>query len=277
VRPHLEAGRHELRLSVPPHAVWFDGDAARLEQVVVNLLHNAAKFTERAGEIRLTAGVEDHQFVLRVSDAGIGIAPEMLPRIFDLFEQADRSLDRSQGGLGIGLTLVRRLVGMHGGTVGAKSEGIGKGSEFTVRLPLPAEPARPVPETPPPRGVEAGRRSLNVLVVDDNVDQAESLSLVLRMYGHDTKMAHTGPAALDAARLYRPDVVLLDIGLPGMDGCEVARRLPATLTARPLLIAVTGYGQDEKRRCAAEAGFDEYLIKPVDIGQLQQMLHRAGG
>jgi CheY-like chemotaxis protein len=273
-RPHLDARRHKLLLCLPMHPVWLDADATRLEQVLANLLNNAAKYSEPVGEIWLSVTMEDQQAVLRVRDHGIGIAPEVLPRIFDLFAQADRSLDRSQGGLGIGLTLVRRLVEMHGGTVEAASDGLGLGSEFTVRLPLAPETGDERPERAPE--AESGRgHNLNILVVDDNVDEATSLSLVLRMHGYATKTVYNGPAALEAARIYQPDVVLLDIGLPGMDGYEVARQLPEAVRTRPLLIAVTGYSQDENRRRAAEVGFDRYLLKPVDLQQLHQLLAEA--
>ena len=273
-RPHIEARRHKLTVCLPSRPVWLQGDAARLEQVLANLLNNAAKYTEPGKQIWLSVAVNDGQVALHVKDNGIGIEPEMLPQIFDLFAQADKSLDRSQGGLGIGLTLVHRLVEMHGGTVEARSEGLGKGSEFIVRLPTLPEPAGGARgETA--RVIETVGRNLNILVVDDNVDEAQSLSLVLKMYGHQVKTAYNGPAALDAARMYQPDVVLLDIGLPEMDGYEVARRLPEAVQERPLLIAVTGYGQEENRRRAIEAGFDQYLIKPVDLDRLHQLLMRS--
>ena len=274
-RPHLEARRHKLLLCLPGRPVWLHADAARLEQVLANLLNNAAKYTEPENQIWLSVALKDGHVELRVKDNGIGIAPEVLPRVFELFAQADHSLDRSQGGLGIGLTLVRRLVEMHDGTVEAVSEGLGKGSEFVVRLPVAPE------ETAPAEGARIetlaarGRSNLSILVVDDNVDEAQSLSLVLRMYGYRTKMAYNGPAALEAAQLYQPDVVLLDIGLPGMDGYEVARHLPEIVSTRPVLIAVTGYGQEENRRRAFDAGFDRYLIKPVDLDILHKILLEA--
>jgi two-component system CheB/CheR fusion protein len=210
--------------------------------------------------------------VVRVKDDGLGIEAEMLPRVFDLFVQADRSLDRSQGGLGVGLTLVRRLVEMHGGTAEAFSAGVGHGSEFVVRLPAVPEVSGLPPEAAPRRPAEKGR-SLRLLLVDDNVDTAESLAMVLRLSGHEVEVVHDGPRALEAAQARRPDAVLLDIGLPGMSGYEVARHLrqqghgPA-----PRLIAMTGYGSDADRQRSKEAGLADHLVKPVDPARLEELL-----
>ena len=209
--------------------------------------------------------------VVRVRDNGIGIAPEILPQIFDLFAQADRSLDRSRGGVGIGLTLVRSLVQMHGGRIDAFSDGPAKGSEFVVRLP-----ALPAGTTPRIRGTQALRqapRALTMLVVDDNVDTATSLAMLLRLHGHRVEVAHDGPAALEAARAQAPEVILLDVGLPGMDGYQVAEQLRASQCARrPILVAVTGRGHESNRQRSKEAGFDYHLVKPVDPEKLEELL-----
>ncbi|HEY1376607.1 MAG TPA: response regulator, partial [Gemmataceae bacterium] len=237
------------------------------------LLNNAAKYTEAGGRIRLAVSRQGDEAVISVADTGIGIPPDVLPHIFDLFTQDARGLDRAEGGLGIGLTLVRRLVEMHGGTIRAMSAGPGRGSEFIVRLPaLPFQPGEPAA---PPAAADkvpaaAPRR---VLIVDDNVDSAESLALLLGIGGHNVRTAADGPAALAAARDHRPDIVLLDIGLPRMDGYEVARRLRGEPDLPPVtLIAMTGYGQDEDRRKARDAGFDHHLVKPVDPEELARLL-----
>ncbi len=271
VCPLIDQHQHELTVSLPPQPIWLYADAARLEQVVVNLLNNAAKYTDEGGSIWLTVQQEDNACVVRVRDTGIGIAPELLPRIFDLFTQAARSLARSQGGLGIGLCLVHRLVEMHGGTVMAYSA-LGQGSEFVVRLPTVASPAAQ-PPAPPQETTEPAATSLQVLVVDDNMDAAQSLAMLLKGSGHQVRMAHTGPAALQAALDYRPNVVLLDIGLPGMDGYEVAKRIrqqPALQNV--VLVAISGYGQDTDRQRSQEAGFHAHLVKPADFGKVQQIL-----
>jgi PAS domain S-box-containing protein len=273
VRPLIEERRHELTVSLPAGPIQVQGDPARLEQILTNLLNNSAKYTDPGGHIWLTVQHEDGEMVLRVRDSGIGIAPEVLPKVFDLFVQAERRLDRSQGGVGIGLTLVKKLVELHGGTVRALSAGIGQGSEFVARLPAftgerrapegaKAEPeeARPVPR----------RR---VLVVDDNVDAADSLAMLLRLEGQDVRAAHDGRAALKLADEFRPELVFLDIGMPGMDGYEVCRQLrqqPGLEDA--LVVALTGWGQDEDRRRSQEAGFDLHFVKPVEPGALRQLL-----
>jgi CheY-like chemotaxis protein len=251
-----------------------EADATRLAQVVSNLLNNAAKFTKEGGHIRLTVEAGPGEAVVRVRDDGVGIPAELLPHLFDLFTQGDRSLARSEGGLGIGLTLVKSLVEMHGGGVEAHSEGPGKGSEFVVRLPtLASEPAPAAeggeggPSSPPPSPCR------RVLVVDDNVDAAESLAMMLRVWGHEVRTAYDGLAALNAAGQVHPEVILLDIGLPRMDGYEVARRLRERASTRGvLLVALTGYGQEEDRRRAKEAGFDAHLTKPADSTTLQRLV-----
>ncbi|HUY32095.1 MAG TPA: ATP-binding protein [Pirellulales bacterium] len=269
VRPLMEQRRHSLEVSLSPEPIWLYADAARLEQVVVNLLTNAAKYTDEGGRVAISIQQEGDEAVLRVRDSGVGIAPELLPRIFDLFTQAERSLARSQGGLGIGLCLVQRLVEMHGGKVEAYSA-LGRGSELVVRLPVVLNSAPPPSprETAKPNGP-----SLRVLVVDDNVDAAQSLAMLLEASGHDFRTAHDGPAALEAALDYLPDVVLLDIGMPTMDGYEVAekmRRQPALKNV--MLVSMTGYGQESDRRRSREAGFDHHLVKPADFGKLRQIL-----
>jgi PAS domain S-box-containing protein len=276
-RPAIDARGHELTVSLPTERIWVRGDLVRLAQIFANLLGNAAKYTEGTGRITLTAECENVRVAIRIRDTGIGIAPELLPRIFDLFVQGDRSVARSQGGLGIGLTLVRRLVELHGGTIRAESAGPGRGSEFIVRLPV-CDAAVPVKDAPDngmtqKRPQERGQR---VLVVDDNVDAAESLAMVLRLSGHEVRTAYNGPAALAEARIATPDVVLLDIGLPGMDGFDVARQIREDRGLNHLrIVAVTGYGQDEDRRRTQEAGFDFHLTKPVDPVQLDRLLSRG--
>ncbi len=270
VRPLIGQRRHSLETSLPPQPIWLYGDAARLEQVIVNLLTNAAKYMDEGGHIWLTVAQEGDQAVLRVRDTGVGIAPELLPRIFDLFTQAERSLDRSQGGLGIGLSLVQRLLEMHRGTVEVYSE-VGQGSEFVVRLPVVLSPA----PSPPPssEATAATGSSLRVLVVDDNVDVTTTLAMLLKLSGHDVRKAHDGPAALEAALDFRPNVVLLDIGLPGMSGFEVAQQMRQQPDLQNVvLVAMTGYGQESDRRRSLEAGFNHHLVKPADFDKLQKIL-----
>jgi signal transduction histidine kinase/response regulator RpfG family c-di-GMP phosphodiesterase len=275
-RPLFAARRHVLSVSLPDEPIPLEADATRLEQVLANLLNNAAKYTEPGGWVVIEALREGEAAVVRVRDNGIGITPELLPRIFDLFTQADRSLDRSQGGLGLGLTLVRSLVEMHGGSVTAASAGVGKGSEFVVRLPLGAPEAHGEMKGtghpgPPPESVEA--RSRRVLVVEDNIDGARLMAQLLESGGHQTWMTHDGLSALEAAREQRPEVVLLDIGLPGMDGYQVAERLRRMEgMERALLVAITGYGQDVDRQRTHEAGIDLHKIKPVDPEALLKLV-----
>lgn len=270
VRPLIDQRKHELEVSLPAEPIWLQGDPTRLEQVVVNLLNNAAKYTDEGGQIQITAQQEGAEVVLRVRDTGIGVAPELLPRVFDLFTQADRSLDRSQGGLGIGLSLVQKLVELHGGTVTAQSAGLGQGSEFIVRLPalsLVSESIAPI-KTAKPQA-----HTSRVLVVDDNKDAADMLVMMLQMFGHEVQAAYDGQTALETAVEYQPTFVLLDIGLPDMNGYEVARRLrQQPETKRVLLIAMTGYGQDSDRQQSQEAGFDYHLVKPVEPQKLQDLL-----
>jgi CheY-like chemotaxis protein len=272
-RPLMTAKRHNLRVTLPDEPLVLDGDPTRLTQVFSNLLNNAAKYTDPGGTVTLIAAREASEAVVRVRDTGVGMTPELLGRAFDLFAQADQSPDRIQGGLGIGLTLVRRLVALHNGSVSAASAGPGKGSEFTVRLPLqPAGTPAPGPgPVPAAAGKKSGRR--RVLVVDDNTDSAESLAVVLGMWDHEVRTAPDGPTALQVARAFRPDVAILDIGLPRMNGYQVARelrKLPGL--GRVTLIALTGYGQEDDRKQALEAGFARHLMKPVDPDEIRTVL-----
>jgi PAS domain S-box-containing protein len=273
--PAFDAQGHELTVALLPEPVWVEADPIRLSQVIANLLNNAAKYTERAGRVWLTVQRQGADVLLRVKDTGVGMPPEMLPRLFRLFVQAERSLARSQGGLGIGLALVKKLVEMHGGSVTAASAGPGQGSEFTVRLPtLPGPDGKEDGKAPEGRPAMASPR-LRILVVDDNVDAAESLALLLRLLKQDVRVAHDGPSALEVAQSYQPDLIILDIGLPGLSGYDVARRLRQQPEFRDtLLAAMTGYGQEEDRRLSQEAGFDLHLTKPVEPGDLEKLLAR---
>jgi CheY-like chemotaxis protein/anti-sigma regulatory factor (Ser/Thr protein kinase) len=268
----MDEREHEFTLVGPGEPIWLEADPVRLDQVLVNLLNNAAEYTDPGGHIEMVVAREADEALVRVRDDGVGIAPELLPRIFDLFAQADTSLDRTGGGLGIGLTLVKRVVALHGGSIEVHSEGPGRGSEFTVRIPAPPEPAE---DAASPPGTVGEPGSLRVLVVDDNVDMAMSLSILLQMHRHRVEMAHDGPAALELSQARPFDVILLDIGLPSVDGYEVARRIRARGgDARPLLVAISGYGFDTDRRRAEEAGFDLYLVKPVDPNLLEALLEQ---
>ena len=271
-RPLIEAVEHHLMLAFPAEPLIVDGDPIRLAQVFANLLNNSAKYTDAGGEIRITAHSEDGWAVVSVRDTGAGIPREMLPSVFELFTQIDRHADRAQGGLGIGLTLVKSLVEMHGGTVQANSAGLGKGSEFVVRLPL--VPDRHTADfSAAPEISSSLLKPRRVLVVDDNRDAAESMGILLKLLGADVHVAYGGAEALEALPAYRPDVVILDIGMPGMDGYEVARRIRQQPEFQKVtLIALTGWGQDEDRRRSHTAGFDYHLIKPADIDALQALL-----
>jgi two-component system CheB/CheR fusion protein len=276
VRALVEGRGVQLVVTHTPFPIRVEADPARLEQVFVNLLSNGAKYTDAGGRIEVTSEREGDEVAIHVRDTGIGIAPEMLPRIWELFAQGDRALDRAQGGLGIGLTLARRLVELHGGRIEAHSEGLGKGAEFVVRLPaLPVTAADSLPSaaSPPPP-----QRSARVLVVEDNPDTAESLMMFLEVLGHRVRAVYDGMAALDAARTSPPDVMLVDIGLPGMDGYEVARRVRRDPDLdRVILVALTGYGREADKRQAMAAGFDHHLVKPVSPEALHGLVARLGG
>jgi two-component system, chemotaxis family, CheB/CheR fusion protein len=273
-RPFIEAAGHQLTVTFPLEPLLVVADLTRMAQALSNLLNNAAKYTRAGGHIHLSAGRAGEEAVIKVGDDGVGIPPEMLSRIFELFTQVDTSLERAQGGLGIGLTIARSLVEMHGGRIEAASDGPGHGSEFTVRLPLELDEA---PWRAPfeQHGAQPAGAGLRILVVDDNEDSAESLAVWLRLIGHDVRTAYDGPRALETAREYRPDIVLLDIGMPGMSGYDVARRLRDQPETRQIaLVAMTGWGQEEDRRRSMEAGFDEHLVKPLDPQSLGDLLAR---
>ena len=274
-RPLIESSGHALDLDLPEAPIWLDADPTRLEQVVGNLLNNAAKYTPRGGRIRVSLGQEGGEAVMAVADTGLGIPAEMQTRVFDLFAQVSHHLDRSRGGLGIGLALVKQLVVMHGGSVSARSAGAGRGSVFTVRLPVTKAAA---PEAAPPPAAPVESRPLKVLVVDDNEAVAQTVGWMLEAIGHDYRLVHDGRDALAAAREFRPDAILLDIGLPGMDGYEVCRALrrePA-FRATPI-IAQTGWGQERDKTLASEAGFDRHLVKPVGLDRLESLLAEIVG
>lgn len=276
-RPTIEASQHTLSIAFPNEPVWVDADPTRLPQVFINLLNNAAKYTPPGGHISLAAAREGDTVVVRVRDTGIGIAPEALPQVFDIFTRLDHSAERAQAGLGVGLSLVRHLVELHGGHIEACSEGLDRGSEFIVTLPVcdisvgadvVHEPERA--EEPAHEGV------LRILVVDDNVDAAESISQLLRAAGHETYVAHDGLQAIDESARLDPDIVLLDIGLPHLNGYEVARAIREHCDGdQPWIIALTGWGQAEDKRRAAEAGFDKHLTKPVDPVVLRRIVEQG--
>jgi signal transduction histidine kinase len=273
-RLQIESRRHQLTVSQPGEAIRLEADPTRLEQILWNLLNNAAKYSEPGSRINLMVEPAGAEVVIRVRDTGIGIKSEMLHRIFGMFVQVGEHKDHAQGGLGIGLSLVRTLVEMHGGSINAHSDGPGQGSEFVVRLPilttLPAEET--VPRTPAPK--QECMPCRRILVVDDNVDAAESLAMLLtQFHGQDVQIAYDGPAALNAAEEYRPEVMLLDIGLPRMNGYAVARAIrERPWSEKVVIIALTGWGQDGDRRCSKEAGIDHHLVKPVELAELLKLL-----
>lgn len=271
VRPLIDEKKHRVSLAISPDEIAVVGDPVRIEQALVNVLTNAAKYTDDGGHISVTAQRSDTAIVA-IKDTGIGIESDMMARIFEPFVQAEQSLDRSQGGLGIGLTLSRSLLELHGGTVSVKSEGLGRGSEFWISLPLADESSASeratITQSPVPP-----KKAYRILVVDDNHDSADSLSLLLRELGYKTIVAYDGPSAAKLASSEVPDAVLLDIGLPGIDGYEVARQVRRDEKGKSmLLVAISGYGQDEDRRRSREAGFDHHLVKPVDFNQLASLL-----
>jgi PAS domain S-box-containing protein len=271
-RPLIEQSGHKFTIDIPADPIWLDADVTRLGQVFSNLLNNAAKFTGCGGHVQLTVACRDDKAVVTVGDNGIGIPADMLFRVFDLFTQVDRSLEKASGGLGIGLSLVKSLVELHGGSIEASSEGYGRGSEFVVHLPLAQSAGSAQPENMDTRcaGDGSGHR---ILVVDDNCDAADSLAMILQIRGNDTRTAYDGLAALDVAAAFRPDVVLLDIGMPKLNGYDTARRLRTQPWGRNItLIALTGWGQDEDRQQSQAAGFNFHLVKPIEPAALEKLL-----
>jgi len=277
--PLIAARRHHLHVSLPPGKLTLEGDLVRLAQALANLLNNAAKYTEVGGEIWLDVTADAHATVFRVRDTGPGIAPTLLPCVFDLFTQADRTLDRAQGGLGVGLTLVKLLIKLHGGSVEARNvdPAAGHGAEFIIRLP--AKRAGSAQSTAIPGAAEAQAvlplhgGQLRILVVDDNVDAADSTALLLGSDGFEARSVHGALAALDVVGSFKPDIVLLDIGLPVLNGYEVAQRLRIRKADVPMrIVALSGYGQPADRERAAQAGFDDYLVKPVEPAVLSEFL-----
>ena len=275
-RPLIDARHHRLEVHVPP-GLRVHGDMTRLTQVFLNLLNNAAKYTPEGGDIRLSAEAEGHDVVVRVRDNGVGIPKALIESVFDLFAQGERTLDRSEGGLGIGLTLARRIVALHGGSIAARSDGPGRGAEFEVRLPRYASDMPVVaPDASQGRRPQGARRA--ILVVDDNVDSANSMAMLLRMGGHEVEVAHDGPSALDRVSAHAPDIVLLDIGLPGMSGYQVAEAMREKLGRDhvPRIYAMTGYGQEHDRDRSRESGFDGHLVKPVLPDELFRLIESPG-
>ena len=273
-RPLIDAGKHELTLRLPPPgALIVDVDVTRITQVIANLLNNAAKYTPQQGRIEIAAERANGRARISVKDSGVGIPAEMLPQVFEMFAQIDRTLERAQGGLGIGLALVKSLVGLHGGSVEVHSKGQGHGSQFVVNLPLALADAEITPQEPAPALTSRQSKNIRVLVVDDNVDSADSLSQCLRMLGYQTLTAHDGLEAVRSAASYLPNVALLDIGLPHVSGHEAAKQIRALPGGeRLLLIALSGWGQEEDHRRSKAAGFDHHFVKPVDIDALTNVL-----
>jgi CheY-like chemotaxis protein len=277
VRPEIEARGHSVSISRPPERIVVEGDSSRLEQVVVNLLNNAARYTNTGGHIDLMLERQGDQVVFRICDDGVGIAADVLPQIFDLFVRASPIRDDTQGGLGIGLAVVRDLIALHGGRVEAKSGGLGRGAEFIVHLPCLDGEGHHEAGTSFLESRDDERRA-RVLVVEDNVDSAEALMMLLEMFGHEARTAYDGQTALEVASTYAPDLMIIDLGLPGIDGCEVARRVRSKPEFRDTaLVAVTGFGQDSDRERALAAGFDHHLTKPVEPARLRRLIARLTG
>jgi len=274
-RPAIEGKRHTLTIELPDEPVRFSADPLRMAQILSNLLTNAAKYTDPEGHIRLTACCDRDEIIIRVSDTGIGMSSEALPRIFEMFSQIGSARDRSEGGLGIGLALTKGLVELHGGTIHAHSPGLGRGSEFVVRLP-----GKLAPDTADSPGVQSACPvvSRRVLIADDNRDAADTLAEFLRMQGHEVELAHDGPAAVVAFAEFRPHVVLLDIGMPGLSGYEVARKMRELEPQSDVtLIAITGWGQESDKQQAVQAGFDYHLTKPCDLQRVSQLIQPGWG
>ena len=275
-RPAIDSHRHSLELDLPDELISVEGDKTRLVQVIANILHNAAKFMDPGGRIRLRVWRDGQNAVIQISDTGIGIAPELLPTIFELFTQVHSKSERAQGGLGIGLALVRRLTEMHGGSVTAESEGPGRGATFNVRLPMLVPQLAALSTRKRESGAIPSLEPQRILVADDNYDAAEALTLQLQLAGHEVRTAHDGVEAVELAKTFDPDIVLLDLGMPKMDGYEAARQLRLSpTTSRAKLIALTGWGQQQDRDRTTDAGFDAHLVKPVAEAQLFKALTLA--
>ena len=269
-----EDANHQVTVTLPPESIYLHADPVRLAQVFNNLLNNSCKYTDPGGRIWLTAVRQGSDVTVTVKDTGIGIPPDKIGIVFDMFTQIDRTMERSQGGLGIGLTLVKRLVEMHGGTVEAQSEGPGRGSAFVVRLPVLIE--TPTAVTPEPTRAEAKNASRRILVVDDNTDSAASLAMLLTLTGNKTHTAHDGLEAVQAAEAFQPEVILLDIGLPKLNGYDACQRIrEQTWSKNMVIVALTGWGQDEDRRRSKDAGFDFHMVKPLDFAALMTLLAEA--
>jgi CheY-like chemotaxis protein/two-component sensor histidine kinase len=271
-RPLIEAGRHELTVDLPRETIWLDTDPVRLAQVFSNLLNNAATYTEKGGRIQVVAARQGSELLASVQDNGIGIVPEMLPRVFDMFRQENPALERSQGGLGIGLSLAKGLVEAMGGRIEVRSDGPGKGSQFTVCLPVADDSASERPHPAEPVAV-ASLDKRRVLVADDVKDSADSLAMMLKLLGHEVHTAYDGKEAVAAAQSYRPDVAVLDLGMPKLNGYEVCRHIREQEWGKRIcLIALSGWGQDEDRRRTEAAGFDHHLVKPVEVAALMRLI-----
>jgi CheY-like chemotaxis protein/nitrogen-specific signal transduction histidine kinase len=272
-RPLIEAMGHNLTLDITPMPIFVNGDLTRLAQVFANLLNNSAKYTERGGRITLRVERQGSDAVVSVRDTGVGIPAHMLPKVFEIFTQGERSLERAQGGLGVGLSLVKGLVEMHGGGVEARSGGIGKGSEFVVRLPVVHSKGGQQRDDEADQTPAAPMVRRRILVADDNRDSADSLALLLKIMGNETQTAHDGLEVLEVAASFRPEVILLDIGMPKLNGYETARRIREQPWAKNvLLVAQTGWGQDDDKRLSKESGFDVHMVKPVEPAALQKLL-----
>jgi signal transduction histidine kinase/CheY-like chemotaxis protein len=279
-RPLIEEKKHELQVSVGDRPIYLRGDAVRLTQVLTNLLNNAAKYTDKSGRIWLTAAAhpEKQLFTIRIRDTGVGLTPEQLQKVFGLFEQADASIEKTRGGLGIGLTLARKLVEMHGGTLEATSPGLGLGSEFIIRLPMSSSPAADALPKAASRPLAAANKSLRILVVEDVVASAESLAAMLRMWGHEVEVCYDGFTALQQVREFHPDVILSDLGLPQLNGYRLAEELRSMSTMGDVtLIAISGYGQARDRERSQRAGFTDHLTKPIDPEALRKALTDVAG
>jgi CheY-like chemotaxis protein len=274
-QPLIDAAGHRLSVDLPAEPITLDGDAVRIAQVLSNLLNNAAKYTDDGGRISVEARTTGDVAEIRVIDDGVGIPPEVMPRIFQMFARGELASARGQGGLGVGLALARRLAEMHGGTLEARSEGRGEGSELTLRIPLAASLAG---DDSPPDSTDAAIAGKRVLVVDDNEDSADTLGMLLELLGAEVRVAHDGAEGLATFQESDPDVVLLDIGMPGMNGYEVARAIRQRFGEhRAVLVALTGWGQEQDRRDAREAGFNHHMVKPVEIGALRRLLASVQG